>query len=170
MDLTDAFLSDSHWRYTALQSVTYWQNETYRGLNNPKTSVIYYSNNIWLGYHTARLRSRLGARDVGRFVTIRPKCQQLTKPFFRCFRKSMWWKGSFPPKPRWLLRCSFCLGGSINLHPDLVCAAALQHGSLMGSTSPMMEALPRLSQISKTDTLLPPQGQGVRLLRPHDAK
>lgn len=30
-------------------------------------------------------------------------------------------------------------------------AAALQHGSLMRSTSPMMEALPRLHQISKTD-------------------
>lgn len=72
--------------------------------------------------------------------------------FFRCFRKSMWWKGSFPPKPRWLLCCSFCLGGSINLHPDLVHAAALQHGSLMRSTSPMMEASPRLHQISKTDT------------------
>lgn len=35
-------------------------------------------------------------------------------------------------------------------------AAALQHGSLMRSTSPMMEALPRLHQISKTDTLVPP--------------
>lgn len=75
--------------------------------------------------------------------------------FFRCFRKSMWWKGSFPPKPRWRLCCSFCLGGSINLHPDLVHAAALQHGSLMRSTSPMMEALPRLHQISKTDTPVP---------------
>lgn len=75
--------------------------------------------------------------------------------FFRCFRKSMWWKGSFPPKPRWRLCCSFCLGGSINLHPDLVHAAALQHGSLMRSTSPMIEALPRLHQISKTDTPVP---------------
>lgn len=90
---------------------------------------------------------------MGRFITIKPKCQKLTKLFSRCFRKSMWWKGSFPPKHRQLPCCSFYLGWSINLHPDLVCATALLRGGLMCSTSPLMEALPRLSQISKTDTL-----------------
>lgn len=114
------------------------------------------------GHHTTPAQPRREARNVGRFVTIRTKCQQLTKLFFRCFRKSMWWKGSFPPKPRWLLCCSFYLGGSINLHPDLVHAAALQHGSLMRTTSPMMEALPRLHQISKTDTAVPTHGRRGR--------
>ena len=120
-----------------------------------KTSVIYYSNSIWPRYHTTRIQFRLQAQTVGRSVTIRPKCQRLTKLFSRCFRKSMWWKGSFPPNPRWVLCCSFCLGESINLHPDLVYARALQRGSLMCSTSPVMEALPRLSQISKTDAKFP---------------
>lgn len=111
------------------------------------------------------------AQIVGRFITIKPKCQKLTKLFSRCFRKSMWWKGSFPPKHRQLSCCSFYLGWSINLLPDLAYATALLRGGLMCSTSPLMEALPRLSQISKTDTLgFPPGGKAHHCCDPFWSK
>lgn len=120
--------------------------------------------------HTAKTQSRLRPRSWADSSQSNPNARSWQSFFSRCFRKSMWWKGSFPPKHRQLPCCSFYLGWSINLHPDLVYVTASLHAGLMCSTSHLMEALPRLSQISKTDTLGVPSGQGIRLLWPFDAK
>lgn len=100
-----------------------------------------------------KTQSRLRPRSWADSSQSNPNAKGWQSFFSRCVRKSMWWKASFPPKHRQLSCCSFYLGWSINLHPDLARATALLRGGLMCSTSPLMEALPRLSHISKTDTL-----------------
>lgn len=152
MDLTDTYLTDCRWKRSHWHIDRIWHTKVW--ITQRQVLSITQTTYGW-GHHTAPLQPRQEARMWADSSQSGPNASSWQSFFFRCFRKSMWWKGSFPPKPRWRLCCSFCLGGSINLHPDLVHAAALQHGSLMRSTSPMMEALPRLHQISKTDTPVP---------------
>lgn len=146
------------------KSVVPWLNED--GLNNrwvkSLTQTAYRE-------HAAKTQSRLRPRLWADSSQSNPNARSWQSFFSRCLRKSMWWKGSFPPKHRQLPCCSFYLGWSINLHPDLVYATALLRRALMCSTSPLMEALSRLSQISKMDTLSFPSGQGILLFWPFDA-
>lgn len=128
-------------------SVTPWWNED--GLNT--------ANGI-SRQAVLKTQSRLRPRSWADSSQSNPNARSWQSFFSRCVRKSMWWKASFPPKHRQLSCCSFYLGWSINLHPDLARATALLRGGLMCSTSPLMEALPRLSHISKTDTLGFPLG------------
>lgn len=165
-------LSDTYEHLLAVQGRTEYTNLCHRDRMRlawiTQTSEISHSNSI----ESILLKPIPGSGpDRGQIHHNQTQMPEADKAFFsRCFRKSMWWKGSFPPKHRQLPCCSFYLGWSINLHPDLVYATALLRGGLMCSTSPLMEALPRLSQISKTDTLGVPSGQGILLFWPFDAK